>query len=756
MGVKEIKKQATIDAFTSLKTLLNIKDSDKNNIIKIENNIIDINDDIIIKNASAINRWKNITKAFVLLNIKIGKIRNLIIEPDKIEEVAISSLEGGPEEVKENFICEYSILESLKGGPKKVGGNYSVHGGRLKSLEGAPREVGGYFDCSNNKLQTLKDCPERVDGSFICSNNPIRNYNFHPKYVGGDFRSILHSDVDSTPLLDDRKKGEDSFVVEGGIYTNTWLDPIDYSISKRNPKLAAKEELDRIKNIKYFRQKLLEKPKKEFNYDVLYDSCVKKLNTFIKDFKATREKIIKRHPDSYSSIIDSLEKIIQDTKEELHIGGHHTKDDPDPQTLYRIKYTLNLYSAFIPEKDKKAKEIEKMDGQYFIKLGNTLKTYGIDIKNITVTRDGFVNSEKSIDLSNKNLNEIPIKFGTIWGSFDCSNNNLTTLENAPTEVHGVFDCSHNQIKEFEKGHPLNVNTLLCNDNELISLKHSPSPFEGGKLGEFNCSNNKNLTSLEGCTSKNTKYDFNASNCNLNTLEGCPSNIGGNLILTNNKNLINSLINKTYESYFENGGRYVAIPGLNLNKIEGSIKIDGGIITGESSERTIKALKDNIVQLMNKRKESFTTFNFIYALVGHLSEEKSQRITTYDLKSAIYLFSQTDVGKYTVLSEKQIFDNKNDTQIEEDDGLKYYSTITDEKDLRNYLNEFNKASVFKNAEIKNINIIKDVYKGKVKIYEKLAEPQKAKDPSEKVRQKKEKEMTWSDAEDVSKDNTSWLK
>ena len=31
-----------------------------------------------------------------------------------------------------------------------------------------------------------------------------------------------------------------------------------------------------------------------------------------------------------------------------------------------------------------------------------------------------------------------------------------------------------------------------------------------------------------------------------------------------------------------------------------------------------------------------------------------------------------------------------------------------------------------------------------------------DPSEKVRQKKEKEITWSDAEDVSKENTSWLK
>ena len=70
----------------------------------------------------------------------------------------LTSLEGGPKEVKDNFTCSSNRLTNLIGSPNKVGGTFSCFNNQLTSLEGAPKEVGGDFSCYNNmKMKFTKD-----------------------------------------------------------------------------------------------------------------------------------------------------------------------------------------------------------------------------------------------------------------------------------------------------------------------------------------------------------------------------------------------------------------------------------------------------------------------------------------------------------------------------------------------------------------------------------------------------------------------
>ena len=60
----------------------------------------------------------------------------------------------------------------------------------------------------------------------------------------------------------------------------------------------------------------------------------------------------------------------------------------------------------------------------------------------TVDKNNVVNVKGDVDLHEKYLKEIPIKFGTVTGNFDISkNDDITSLENAPTEVGGDFICT---------------------------------------------------------------------------------------------------------------------------------------------------------------------------------------------------------------------------------------------------------------------------------------------------------------------------
>lgn len=72
----------------------------------------------------------------------------------------------------------------------------------------------------------------------------------------------------------------------------------------------------------------------------------------------------------------------------------------------------------------------------------------LNIENYDISPDGFVNCNSSIDISEKKLTEIPIKFGEVMGDFVCCDNNLTSLENIPYRCDNII-CHNNNLKYLE-------------------------------------------------------------------------------------------------------------------------------------------------------------------------------------------------------------------------------------------------------------------------------------------------------------------
>ena len=72
-----------------------------------------------------------------------------------------------------------------------------------------------------------------------------------------------------------------------------------------------------------------------------------------------------------------------------------------------------------------------------------------NIKNYTVNDDGSIDVNGDVNLWNRGLTELPLRFNKVNGWFDCSNNNLTTLKGCPKWIGGWFSCHDNQLTSLE-------------------------------------------------------------------------------------------------------------------------------------------------------------------------------------------------------------------------------------------------------------------------------------------------------------------
>lgn len=100
-----------------------------------------------------------------------------------------------------------------------------------------------------------------------------------------------------------------------------------------------------------------------------------------------------------------------------------------------MKY-LKLYESNNIEKD------------YLKSLINIVcEIYRID--NYTINDDYSIDVHGRVDLSNKELYEIPLKFNNIYGDFLINMNNLTSLKNSPKYIEGGFSCYSNDLKSLE-------------------------------------------------------------------------------------------------------------------------------------------------------------------------------------------------------------------------------------------------------------------------------------------------------------------
>lgn len=134
-----------------------------------------------------------------------------------------------------------------------------------------------------------------------------------------------------------------------------------------------------------------------------------------------------------------------------------------------------------------------------------LHAYGIEY-NYTINSDRTIDIDGDIDLSHRNLKQLPFRFGKVTGTFDCSFNYLTNLIGSPSDVGDNF---------------------YCNNNNLSSLEGCPTEVGG----HFDCSVN-HLDSLKGCPSE-IGYDLQCFNNKLTDLD-ITSVIGGNIVCCDNK------------------------------------------------------------------------------------------------------------------------------------------------------------------------------------------------------------------------------
>ncbi len=100
-------------------------------------------------------------------------------------------------------------------------------------------------------------------------------------------------------------------------------------------------------------------------------------------------------------------------------------------------------------------------------------TYEID-------KEGLCNVEGTVDLSKRDLKEIPIRFGVVQGSFWCYDNQLTSLKNAPIKVTGCFDCCNNKLTSLEFAPKEIGRSFWIHSNNLTTLRYAPK-YVGGEL-----------------------------------------------------------------------------------------------------------------------------------------------------------------------------------------------------------------------------------------------------------------------------------
>jgi len=142
------------------------------------------------------------------------------------------------------------------------------------------------------------------------------------------------------------------------------------------------------------------------------------------------------------------------------------------------------------------------------------------IYNYTLQRDnkyGYrINTSEVVDLSNQNLEFIPVKFGSIQSDFLCINNYLTSLEFAPTQVQ-AFICDNNCLETLIGCPQIIFSSFSCEKNNLTSLQGGPPEVE-----RYFCGFNR-LTTLKGIA-KRIGSRFDAQFNDLSSLDYLPQEV----------------------------------------------------------------------------------------------------------------------------------------------------------------------------------------------------------------------------------------
>jgi hypothetical protein len=143
----------------------------------------------------------------------------------------------------------------------------------------------------------------------------------------------------------------------------------------------------------------------------------------------------------------------------------------------------------------------------------------LGVENYVINEDNSVDVFSNVDISQRGLKKLPVKFNKIEGDFDCTCNSLNTLVNSPLEVSGFFDCSINKLYSLIRGPEIVKGGYYCSDNLLEDLQGFPLTC----LSFFNAERNR-LKTLKGSPMILECDDFNVSQNELVDLVGAPKRV----------------------------------------------------------------------------------------------------------------------------------------------------------------------------------------------------------------------------------------
>jgi hypothetical protein len=99
------------------------------------------------------------------------------------------------------------------------------------------------------------------------------------------------------------------------------------------------------------------------------------------------------------------------------------------------------------------------------------KRYGIE--NYIINPDGSIDVDGDVDLSYKDLTELPLTFNRVYGDFRCIDNKLTSLKGSPRWIGDSFNFRYNNLTSLEFSPRWVGGYFNCDDNLLTSLEFGP-------------------------------------------------------------------------------------------------------------------------------------------------------------------------------------------------------------------------------------------------------------------------------------------
>jgi len=212
-----------------------------------------------------------------------------------------------------------------------------------------------------------------------------------------------------------------------------------------------------------------------------------------------------------------------------------------------------------------------------------------EIINYTINDDLSIDVDGDVDMANKGISSLPIKFGKVSGDFACeSNYQFFTLEGCPYEVGGSFSCNTNELFSL-RGCPKIIGIDFdCGYCPIDSLEGCPETVGGN----FYCEHS-GIESLEYMT-KNIGGSIILNMNEIKSFKGCPDSIFGNLYISDN--------NITDLEYIPNVSDYIHLQRNPVHSIVNSFIIKG-------DDMLIEDFQDYDIIIDNKSINLFRLENF---------------------------------------------------------------------------------------------------------------------------------------------------